>query len=125
MWLLSLQFRFGGSCGLKKFRYGSLLILRIANQKQEKTLKKAGGPAVKARKAAERKPTMISVDGDTEIPPKANGGYEWSCVGKWKVVRLPGRSVWKRIQGRPGLNNLTKPARDALMRSLRLSMTEQ
>ena len=68
---------------------------------------------------------MISVDGDTEMPPKANGGYEWSCAGKWKVVRLPGRSAWKRIQGRPGLNNLAKPARDALVRSLRLSSTEQ
>ena len=70
------------------------------------------------------KRSMISVDGDTEIPPKANGGYEWSCAGKWKVVSLPGRGVWKRIRGRPGLNELTKPERDALMRSLRLSSTE-
>jgi hypothetical protein len=40
---------------------------------------------------------MISVDGDTEIPLKGDGGCEWSCAGIWKVVRLPGRGVWKRI----------------------------
>jgi hypothetical protein len=68
---------------------------------------------------------MISVDGDTMIPRKANTCCEWSCEGKWKVVRIPGRSMWKRIQGRPGLNNLTKPERDALVRSLRLASTEQ
>ena len=67
---------------------------------------------------------MISGNGATVIPPKAKGG-EWSCAGKWKVVKLPGRSAWKRIQGTPGLNALTKPERDALVRSLRLAATEQ
>jgi hypothetical protein len=68
---------------------------------------------------------MISVHGYPEIPPKATADCEWSCAGKWKVVRLLGRSAWKRIQGRPGLNDLTKPERDALVRSLRLAATEQ
>jgi len=86
--------------------------------------RKAAGVAVKTKKATERKRTMISGNGDTVIPPKAKAG-EWSCAGKWKVVRLPGRSAWKRIQGRPGLNDLTKPERDALVRSLRLASTEQ
>ena len=61
---------------------------------------------------------MISVDGDTEIPLKADIGCEWSCAGMWKVVRLPGRGAWKRIPGRPGLNDLTKPERNALVHSL-------
>jgi hypothetical protein len=42
------------------------------------------------------KRAMISVDGDTEIPLKADGGFEWSYAGMWKVVRLPGRGAWKR-----------------------------
>src|SRR5262245_32288380 len=88
----------GGSCGLKNFVTENLLIPRIAIQPQEKTWKKAAGPAVKAKKAAERKYTMIGVDGDTVIPSKAKAGWEWSCAAKWKVVRLPGRSAWKRIQ---------------------------
>ena len=33
---------------------------------------------------------MISVDGYTVIPRKAKAGYEWSCTGEWKVVRIPG-----------------------------------
>ena len=65
---------------------------------------------------------MITVDGYTVIPAKGKAGYEWSCTGKWKVVRIPGRSRWKRIQGRWGL---TKPDRDELGRSLRLASTEQ
>jgi hypothetical protein len=68
---------------------------------------------------------MISGNGDMVIPPKAKAGCEWSCAGNWKVVRLPGRSAWKRIQGRPELNDLTKPERDALVRSWRLAATEQ
>jgi len=68
---------------------------------------------------------MISVDGDTMMPRKAKTCCEWSCAGKWKMVRLPSRSMWKRIQRRPGLNALTKPERDALVRSLRLASTEQ
>jgi hypothetical protein len=68
---------------------------------------------------------MINMDGYTVIPPKAKAGYEWSCTGKWKVVRMPGRSRWKRIQGRPGLKDLTKRERDELMRSLRLALTDQ
>jgi hypothetical protein len=55
---------------LEKVRYGSLPILRIAIQSEatvgEKS-KKAAGAAVKAKKA-ERKRTMITVDGDTVIP---------------------------------------------------------
>jgi hypothetical protein len=87
--------------------------------------KKAAEVAVKTEKAAERKRTMISGNGDTVIPPKAKAGCEWSGAGKWKIVRLPGRSAWKRIQGRPGLNDLTKPERDALVHSLRLASTEE
>jgi hypothetical protein len=68
---------------------------------------------------------MVSIDGDTEMPLKANGSYEWSCAGKWKVFRLPGRRARERIRGRPGLNDLTKPERDVLVRSLRPSSTEQ
>jgi hypothetical protein len=68
---------------------------------------------------------MVSGNGDTVIPPKAKAGCEWACAGNSKVVRLRGRSAWKRIQGRPGLNDLTKPERDALVRSLRLAATEQ
>jgi hypothetical protein len=68
---------------------------------------------------------MISVDGYTAIPAKGKAGYEWSCKGKWKVVRIPARSMWKRIQGRPGLSDLTKPERDELVRSLRRASTEQ
>ena len=68
---------------------------------------------------------MIGVDGDTMIPRKAEAGCEWSREGKWKLVRLPGRSAWKRIQAKPGLNHLTKQERDALVRSLRLASTEQ
>ena len=68
---------------------------------------------------------MISVDGDTVMPRKAKTYREWSCAGKWKKVRLPGRGMWKRIQSTPGLNHLTKPDRDALVRSLRLALTEQ
>jgi hypothetical protein len=68
---------------------------------------------------------MISVDGDTMMPRKAKTCCERSYTGKWKVVRLPGRSMWKRIQSRPGLNDLTKPERDALVCSLRLASTEQ
>jgi hypothetical protein len=48
---------------------------------------------------------MISVDGAAQS----------------QEVRLPGRSMWKS----PGLNHLTKLERDALVRSLRLSLTEQ
>ena len=66
-----------------------------------------------------------SVDGDTVIAAKGKAGYEWSCTRKWKVARIPGPSTWKRIQGRPGLNDLTKPERDELVRSLRLASTEQ
>jgi len=54
---------------------------------------------------------MISVDGYTMIPRKAKAGYEWSCTGEWKVVRIPGRSTWKRDQGKPGSKDLTKPER--------------
>jgi hypothetical protein len=68
---------------------------------------------------------MIRVDGYTVMPPKAKAGCEWSCTGKWKVVKLPTRSAWKRILSRSGLNNLSKPERDALVRSLRLAATEQ
>ena len=68
---------------------------------------------------------MISVDGYTVIPAKGKAEYERSCAGKRKVVRIPSRSMWKRIQGRPGLNDLTKPERDELVRSLRRASTEQ
>jgi hypothetical protein len=68
---------------------------------------------------------MISEDGDTMMPRKAKTCRKWSCAGKWKKVRLPGRGMWKSIQSRPGLNHLTKPERDALVRSLRLASTEQ
>jgi len=68
---------------------------------------------------------MISVDGYTVIPAQGKAGYEWSCTGKWKVVRIPGRSMWKRIQGRSGLKDLTKSERDELVRSLRRASTEQ
>jgi len=68
---------------------------------------------------------MISVDGYTVIPAKGKAGYEWSCTGKWKAIKIPGRSMWKRIQGRPGLKDLTKPERDELVRSLRQASTEQ
>ena len=71
-----------------------------------------------------RERTMISVDGYTVIPLKGKAGYEWSCTDKWKVVRIPGHSTWKKIHGRPGLNDLTKPERDELVRSLRLASTE-
>jgi hypothetical protein len=68
---------------------------------------------------------MISLDGYTEMPPKAKAGCEWACASKRKIVRLSGRSVWKRIQRRPGLNDLAKAERDALVRSLRLAATEE
>ena len=68
---------------------------------------------------------MISVDGYTVTPANGKAGYEWSCTGKWKVGRIPGRSTWKRIQGRPGLKDLTKLERDQLVRSLRRASTEQ
>ena len=68
---------------------------------------------------------MISVNGYTVIPTNGKAGYERSCTGNWKVARIPGRSMWKKIQGRPGLNVLTKPERDELVRSLRLASTEQ
>jgi hypothetical protein len=68
---------------------------------------------------------MISVDGDTMMPRKAKTCCEWSRAGKRKMVRLPGRGMWKRFQSRPELNHLTKPERDALARSLRLALTEQ
>jgi hypothetical protein len=115
----------GGSCGLKKFVYGNLQIPRIAIQSQEKHRRKRADLPSKLRKLRKEAFTMISVDGDTMIPRKANTCCEWSCEGQWKVVRMPGRSMWKRIQGRPGLNDLTKPERDALVRSLRLASTEQ
>jgi hypothetical protein len=56
---------------------------------------------IKIEKAAEGNATMISVDGDTVISRKTKACREWSYAGKWKVVRLPGRSAWNRIQGRP------------------------
>lgn len=68
---------------------------------------------------------MISRDGYTEMPPKAKAGCERDGASKRKVVRLPGRSVWKTIERKPGLNDLTKAQRDALVRSLRLAATEQ
>ena len=68
---------------------------------------------------------MISRDDYTEMPPKAKAGCEGACASKRKVVRLPGRSVWKRIQRRPGLNDLAKAERDALVRSLRLVATDE
>ena len=68
---------------------------------------------------------MISLDGYTEMPPKAKAGCEWACASKRKGVRFPGRSVWKRIQPRQGLNDLAKAERDALVRSLRLAATEE
>jgi hypothetical protein len=69
--------------------------------------------------------TMISRDGYTEMPPKAKSGRERACASKRKGVRLPGRSVWKRIQRRLGLNDLAKAERDALVHSLRLAATEE
>ena len=102
-----------------------LLIPRIAIQPQEKHRRKRADLPSKLRKLRKDPQTMISVDGDTMMPRKANACCEWSCEGKWKVVRIPGRSMWKRIQSRPGLNDLTKPERDALVRSLRLALTEQ
>src|SRR5262245_44136671 len=78
-------------------------------QTQEKTSKNAVRAAVKTKKPAEGNATMISVDGDMVISPKARAGWEWFCASKWRVVRLPGRSAWKRIQRRPGLKDLTKP----------------
>ena len=68
---------------------------------------------------------MISVNGYPVTPTNGKAGYERSCMGKWKVVRIPGRSTWKKIHGRPGLKDLTKPERDELVRSLRLASTEQ
>jgi hypothetical protein len=68
---------------------------------------------------------MISRDSYTEMPLKAKAGCERACASKRKVVKLPGRSAWKSIQRKPGLNDLTKAERDALVRSLRLAATEQ
>lgn len=68
---------------------------------------------------------MISRDHYTEMPPKAKEGCERTFASKLKVVRLPGRSVWKRIQRRPGLNDLAKAERDALVCSLRPAATEE
>jgi hypothetical protein len=68
---------------------------------------------------------MISLDGYTEMPPKAKAGCERDGASKRKGVRLPGRNVWRRIQPRQGLNDLAKAERDALVRSLRLAATEE
>src|SRR5215470_2481577 len=81
-------------------------------------------PELPSKVCREKRP-MISVHGYTAIPPKATADCAWSCGGKWKVVRLLGRSAWKRIQGRPGLNDLTKPEWDCSGAQLRLAATEQ
>jgi hypothetical protein len=85
--------------------------------------KKAARAAVS--KLRIRRKETPNEDGYTEMPLKAKAGCKRACASKRKVVRLPGRSAWKRIQPRQGLNDLTKAERDALVRSLRLAATEQ
>ena len=108
-----------------RYKKNGRTIPQLSEANGGKNIEESGQSCRQTTKLRKEAPTMISVDGDTMMRAKPRHAASGPVRASGRWVRLPGRSMWKRIQSRPGLNHLTKPERDALVCSLRLASTEQ